>query len=199
MARVLIVFATTEGHTRRVAEAVAREVIKKGNQAEVIELSLHSGPADVEAYDAVIIAASVHAGKHQRAARGFVLSHRDFLKTRITAFLSVSLFAASTDPAGLDTAEAQAQSFLRETGWRPDYVETVPGAFRYSGFSRPWQWVIKTSERLFKKELQKQGWPRLTEDQEFTRWEAVRGFVDRLCAQIESSGAESCGVTDPRR
>lgn len=185
MSRVLLAYATGEGQTARVADTLARELRVCGDDVSVTELD-NDGPArNLKSVDAVIVAASVHAGKHQDCAVHFVQAHRDELADKRTAFLSVSLSAAADEEAGRTRAAEQLQTFLKDTEWSPDYAETVAGAFRLSRFSRLWQWVIRASEVLFRGELRRQGWPSLTVDREYTDWSVLRRFATDFSNSID--------------
>ncbi len=186
MVEVLIVYATSEGQTAKIAEMLARRIEGSGASVRIVDLDGEGASPDLAPDSAVIVAASVHAGKHQDSAVRFVRDHLDQLKARRSAFLSVSLYAASTEDGGREHAREQAQSFLDETGWSPDAVQTVAGAVRFSTFSRPWQWIMRGAQRFFGKELRRDGWPDLTADREFTDWPALRRFADDFCTEIEA-------------
>ena len=200
MARVLIAFATNEGQTAKVAEMLAGRIGESGTRVRVIDLADENPELDLSAVDAVIVAASVHAGKHQESAARFVRDHLGQLTAKRSAFLSVSLYAASSEEGGRDRADEQMKWFLDATGWRPDLAQTIAGAVRYSTFSRPWKWIMRGAQKIFGKELRKDGWPDLTTDREFTDWAALSRFADGFCAELRGSptpGSVSGAVNAP--
>ncbi len=200
MARVLIAFATNEGQTAKVAETLAGRIGESGARVRVIDLADENPDLNLSAVDAVIVAASVHAGKHQDSAARFVRDHLDQLAAKRSAFLSVSLYAASSEEGGRDRADEQMKWFLDATGWRPDAAQTIAGAVRYSTFSRPWQWIMRGAQKIFGKELRKDGWPDLTTDREFTDWTSLSRFADGFCAELRGSptpGSVSGAVNAP--
>lgn len=180
MSSVLIAYATGEGQTSRVVDALASELRDCGNDVRVVELSSDGTAVDAGAVDAVIVAASVHAGKHQDSAVEFVNAHASDRTNKQSAFLSISPSAAANEEAGQARADEQLHAFLKDTGWSPDYSETIAGAFHFTRFSRLWQWIIRASQRLFAGELRSQGWPSLTVDREYTDWSALRAFAQRF-------------------
>ncbi|HET9268762.1 MAG TPA: flavodoxin domain-containing protein, partial [Vicinamibacterales bacterium] len=67
MARILIVYGTTEGHTAKVAAAISETLRRNGAE---VDMRAADDPAPApDGYDAVIVAASVHAGRYQRPVR----------------------------------------------------------------------------------------------------------------------------------
>ncbi len=91
MSRILIVYGTTDGHTRKIAEALGETFRQEECRADVIDASEtgpHVRPAD---YDGVVVAASVHLGHYQRAVERWVRSHGEALNRRPSAFVSVCL------------------------------------------------------------------------------------------------------------
>ena len=117
MSRVLIPYGTTEGQTAKIAEVLADVICEKAHEADAVEINSLVGPV-LERYDAVIIGASIHMGKHGKHVVEFVRKNRDTLERLPSAFFSVSLAAEG------DTKEADGyvEQFEDETGWRPDKV-----------------------------------------------------------------------------
>jgi menaquinone-dependent protoporphyrinogen oxidase len=194
MSRILIAYATGEGQTAKIANALSERLQALGHSVRLADLQHQGAWPDPAAHDAVIVAASVHAGRHQKRALRFVRQHRDVLARRTAAFLSVSMSAAATKEAGLRMADQQVQSFLDEAGWRPAQVETVAGALRYSRLSGLRRLAILVLGRLFRRGLRRLGWPDdLTRDAEFTDWAALRGFADRFAAGLPAAASAAAG------
>ncbi|MEO1244233.1 MAG: flavodoxin domain-containing protein [Pseudomonadota bacterium] len=180
MAAILIVFSTREGQTKRIAERIARELGDLGHTTMLRKAGHGDRIRKPDAFDAVIVAASVHAGKHGRDVRGFVARHLAILDKKPSAFLSVSLSAAASTIEGRTAARTQAEQFLATVRWAPDLLELTAGALRYSRFSRPWRWVLRFAQRRFAQDLARSGWPELTQDKEYTDWERLGVFVRRF-------------------
>lgn len=77
-------------------------------------------------YDAAIVGASIHAGKHQEEIRDFVTDNRDALSEIPTAFYQVSLSSATEEKR--EEAAGYVESFLTETEWHPDRIGQFGGA-----------------------------------------------------------------------
>ena len=97
MRPILVVYATREGHTRAIAEHVAASLRQAGAVPEVIDAAHPPADLDLARYEAVILAASIHAGKHEREMTDFVRNRRDALERLPTVLLSSSLTEAGAE------------------------------------------------------------------------------------------------------
>src|SRR3982750_4226813 len=92
-ADALVVYASTHGHTAKIAPRVAPAMQSRGLDVDLLEVSTAAG-TDPSDYDLVVVAASLHKERHQSEIVDWVKAHRDVLERRPTAFVSVSLSAA---------------------------------------------------------------------------------------------------------
>ncbi|MBU2580669.1 MAG: hypothetical protein KJ622_02990 [Alphaproteobacteria bacterium] len=128
MARVLVAFASREGHTELIAHHVVRQLEDRGHLTRLINLTRHEGEAGADDYDATIIAGSIHVGSFAPEVLGFLMRHGPAVREHVSAFLPVSLSAASHDDAEIAAINEIADRFLFEAGWQPEFVEHVAGA-----------------------------------------------------------------------
>lgn len=70
MARILVLYGTTDGHTAKVVATVADALRRSGAAVDVIEAGTKE--PEPEEYAGVIVAASVHARGYQRSVRHWV-------------------------------------------------------------------------------------------------------------------------------
>lgn len=175
MSSVLIVHASREGQTLRIAEYLA-EALRQGGHA--VRLAAAEPFPGVGGADGVIVAASVHLGRHPRALVRAVRAHRTVLERLPSAFLSVCLSAAGDDPLHRAEADGYLRDFLRRTGWRPELAASVAGALRFSryGFLKA-RFVRAMSQR------EQLGTERGV-DREFTDWNEVRRFAEAFGALL---------------
>ena len=168
--RLLIVYGTTEGQTRKIAWRIGERARELGHETELHDSADLASKLEIGAFAAIIIAASVHQEVHQETIAGFAIAHRDLLNRRPSAFVSVSLSAALHS----DHVEAQSyvDRFVLETGWRPTKVLLSPGALRYSGYDYFKQQIIKYVV------MKGHGQEDTERDYEFTDWKALSEFVD---------------------
>lgn len=172
--KILVVYGTTEGQTRRIAEQVADRLTRQGHDATIRNSSRWQEDLGVESFDKVIIAGSVHAQKHQRELEMFVMTNRDALQAKPTLFLSVSLSAAF--PGGEDEAQAYVDAFLDYTDWKPTKTLTVAGALRYEEYDYFMEQIVHHVVLEGREQDPEEG------DREFTDWDALFSAVDEFAS-----------------
>ena len=79
---VLIIYGTTEGQTRKIAEWTATRIRERWHQAALLDSAAAVPDLDFAAYDACIIAASVHQEYHQETITSLVIAHLGVLDTK---------------------------------------------------------------------------------------------------------------------
>ena len=167
---VLIVYGTTEGQTRKIAEWTATYIRERGHQAEQRDSAALKSDLDIETYDAFIIAASVHQEYHQETITNFVIAHLEVLDTKPSAFISVSLSAVLEE--GKTEAQTYVDCFVSVTGWQPRMILLLGGALRSTEYDY-------FQEQIVKFIVMKRGGAASTErDREFTDWNALAVFVN---------------------
>jgi menaquinone-dependent protoporphyrinogen oxidase len=174
MARVLILYATTEGHTARVAERIAKRLQDKGHHVESQRADATGTGLDLERYETVIVGAPVHYGRHPGHLRSLLREHRAALAARPGAFFSVSLSARNKPQA----AQRYLQTFLRQVGWRPRQTATFAGALPYSKYA-PWKRLLMIAFVCLAG-----GDTDASQDYEYTDWDAVERFADGFAVSV---------------
>jgi menaquinone-dependent protoporphyrinogen oxidase len=170
MNKLLIAYGTTEGHTRKIAEFIAD--IARPAGYEVVLMDSSAAPVESrQDYDAAILAASVHEGKHQSAMTHFVKDNLSWLNRVPSVFLSVSLGIAAADPKSKAEAEVNLHHFLAETGWQPTRTRCVAGALRYTRYN----YFKRLLMRLIAQH--NKGDTDTSRDYEYTDWEDLRRFI----------------------
>jgi menaquinone-dependent protoporphyrinogen oxidase len=168
MAQVLILYATTEGHTVRVAERMAQGLRAQGHEVQALRAEPGAMPPDFERYDGVIVGASVHYGRHPGHLRALLRQHGAALAARRSAFFSVSLSARHKPQA----AQRYLQTFLRQAGWQPQQTATFAGALPYSKYA-PWKRLLMIAFVALAG-----GDTDASRDYEYTDWDAVDRFAE---------------------
>lgn len=137
--KLLVLYATTDGQTRKIARHVADGLADKGHGVELLEAREGAG-LNLARFDRAILAGSLHAGGYQTALASFARDHAAALNAMPTLFLAVSLSAAGDDAEDWAGLHKCLEAFHRDTGWTPSRIAHVAGAFRFSeyGFFRAW-------------------------------------------------------------
>ena len=181
-ARVLISFATTEGQTRKIAERISLQVRERGHEVNLYDTASLMDVPEVGAFDAMIVAASVHEQEHQDSAINFTAAHLDQLIRKPSAFVSVSLSAAM--PNGQAEAQHYVDRFIAATRWSPAKTLLLGGALRWSECDYFQRQVL--NHILLEEDFS----PGEDVNYEFTDWMALQSFVDDFLASCVPSNAE---------
>ena len=173
--RILIAYASTEGQTKKIAKFIDDHIESRGHRSVVFDTGSTLHDVDVNDFDKVILAGSVHQQKHQDSLEIFVVAKRKKLEARPTLFLSVSLAAAFRDTK----AEAQKyiDDFVAGLEWSPVASLAVAGAVQHDeyGYYREQilEHVVLDGSHL----------DDMKEDREFTDWEAISKAVDEFLTE----------------
>lgn len=180
MARVLITYGTTEGQTAKIAEVIADVMHDHGHDPQTVDIT---GLDDTvpDGYDALIVGASIHMGKHDKHVVDFVRRNLETLERLPSAFFSVSLAAHG------DTQEAQGyvEEFAEETGWHPDKTAMFGGALLYTHYGFIKRHMMKKIARDKPGHLGTD----TSRDYVYTEWDAVKRFAEHFADQLESASA----------
>ncbi len=179
--KILIVYATTEGQTRKVARYAFEWLARAGHSAELVRAEDAEG-LDPSGYDAAILAGSVHAGRYQKELGDYAAEAADALRTIPTLFLSVSLTAAGEDAADWAGLRDCVARFAEETGWTPGRVEHVAGAFRFSEYDFFKSWAMRWIA------AQKDETVTPGKDKEYTDWQALAGVLSDWTGRVSQKG-----------
>ena len=171
MAKILILYSTVDGQTRRICEALT-EII--GGAGHDVALSALTGDEslNLKKYDLVVIGASVRYGHHRKAVRQFIDANAGVLAKKRGALFSVNLVARNPDKRQPDT-NPYLVKLLRQIAWVPNYLCVFAGRLDYSkcGF-----W-----DRLIIKLIMKiTHGPTDVTAIEFTDWDSVCDFGELL-------------------
>lgn len=177
MVRIYLPYGSIEGQTAQIAEYMAEHIRARGHEAETADLK-HSGDTFAGGYDGVIVAASVHMGKHEGFVADFVRKHRGDLERLPSALISVSLAAHGDE----DDAEGYVARFEEETGWHPAHVGMFSGALLYTRYN-----FLK--RHMMKKIARDKGSADLdtTRDYVYTEWDGVQRFVEDFLAGLPAT------------
>jgi len=174
MARVLIVYASRNGQTGKVARCIAATVREQGHVPELADAARLPKNLDLRQFGAVIVGSPVIAGGYLRPVVRFVQKYRGALSRLPSAFFSVGLAMVSRTSDGRAQTMRLVEKLLARTGWRPEQVELVAGALPYTRYG----WLVR---RAMRRIVAKEGGDTdTTRDYEYTDWAAV----DRFAAQF---------------
>ena len=194
MLSFLVCYATGEGQTEKVADRIVDVLETRGHEATATNAGDFPADLTVADFDAILIGASIHAGRHQSAAREFVRENRDELSRKPTAFFQVSL--SSADEEGEAKAAGYVDEFVADTGWHPDRIGLFGGALRYSKYGFLKRLVMRQISKRTVPDAEERGTVEATGDVEFTDWLEVDAFAADVASFVEGRlGVLPPGVT----
>jgi menaquinone-dependent protoporphyrinogen oxidase len=172
MNKVLVAYASRYGSTAEVAQAIAEELCRRGQAADVHSVE---DAVDLTAYDAVVVGSAIRMGRWLPAATQFVERHHAALRDVPTAFFTVHMLA-------IDDSEQSRQARAAYTAAERSLVTPVLEAF-FTGKIDPQQ--LNFVEKLMFKATGSPGG-------DLRSWETIRTWADTVAARaasVEMQGA----------
>jgi menaquinone-dependent protoporphyrinogen oxidase len=168
MAKILIIYSTTDGHTREICRRLKQIIEEQGH--EVTLKSVEDEPDfDMKPFDKVVLGASIRYGKHSRKVYAFVKRYEQILDSKPNAFFSVNVVARKPGKNKPDT-NPYLKKFLNQISWRPKTLAVFAGKIDYQKY-RFWdRQIIRLIMWITKGPTD----PRAVV--EFTDWKQVESF-----------------------
>lgn len=182
MQPILVAYATTEGHTRKVAEFIAERLRVRGHRVDLVDVAGAGAREVTAAYQAAFLGGSVHQHKHQSALMHFAKSNREWLAALPLALFSVSLAASMDDMDSRLEARRMADEFVDESGLRPRVIRCVAGALKYTQYDYFKRLIMRMIARQQGHSVD------TSQDHEYTDWGDVESFVDEFLEVAHTTG-----------
>lgn len=168
MARILIVYSTTDGHTLRICDRVRGVLEAQAHQVTLVPVA-EAADGQLANYDKIVVGASIRYGKHRPAVVDFIERNAQLLNRKPSAFFSVSVVARKPAKNQPHT-NPYVRKLLRRIAWRPREVGVFAGKIDYPRYDSIDRTIIRFIMWLT-------GGP--TDPKtvvEFTDWERVEAF-----------------------
>lgn len=179
MTDIPVLYATSEGQTRRIAERIADRLRSHGYDSQALDVtSRDAADLDWGGVRGAVLGASLHIGRHQKAAEEYARTHAADLNAVPAAFFSVSLAAGSKNPEEVEAARNLAEAFCRETGLTSIERSIMKGRLAYTQYGFFKRMALKAIAR------KEGGSTDTSRDHEYTDWPTVDQFADRLAARV---------------
>ena len=170
--KTLILYFTTDGQTKKIAEALAKEI-----EHETELLSLKAQAVDfaekIANADQIVIGASIRYGHFDKALYHFVRRHYRELNRKTSAFFSVNLTARKENRKTAQT-NVYTRKFLARIQWLPQHVEVIAGALLYPRYTLLDRLCIQLIMKITKGETD------ADKEYEYTDWQQVKQFGQKL-------------------
>ena len=171
MKKKLILYSTTDGQTLKICERIKTIV---SSEIDIVSID-NIKSIKLDLYDLIILGASIRYGKHKLEVSNFVLNNKEVLESKKTAFFSVNAVARK-DNKNTPESNPYILKFLKQTNWKPDYVEVFAGKINYPKYNLIDKYIIRFIMWITK------GPTNIKNVYEFTDWAKVDHFASKFSA-----------------
>ena len=173
MSKIVIIYSTTDGHTREICSRLLKIAEKENN--EVILISIEDvNNIDLNEFDKIIIGASIRYGKHSPKVYNFINKNLQILDKKSNAFFSVNVVARKPNKNQPET-NPYLKKFLSKISWKPKELAVFAGKIDYQKYSIFDRYMIRMIMWITK------GPTHPKTNIEFTDWNQVNKFGKLIC------------------
>jgi menaquinone-dependent protoporphyrinogen oxidase len=176
MAKILVLYASVEGQTARIAERLGAR-LRRTHAVDVVRARDGAELPPLDDFGGVVVGASVHYGRHPGFLVAGLRSQRGVLTSRPSAFFSVSL-SADGPGKNLRAVARYVAKFQRQVGWQAGEMAAFGGALRYSEYPAWKRFLVGLFVRAAGGDTD------ASRDYEYTDWCAVDRFADAFSASF---------------
>ena len=133
MAKILILYSSTDGHTRKIGDRLQQVIEQQGHQVTLVSIDDESR-VDLQSFDKIVIGASIRYGKHSPKITGFINRNKSLLDSKPNAFFSVNIVARKPEKRQPDT-NPYLRKFLKLITWQPRELAVFAGKLEYPKYS----------------------------------------------------------------
>ena len=171
MLKFLIIYSTTDGHTKKICQRI-KNFLTDGNQVELLSLE-DVKKIDLSNFGKIIIGASIRYGKHHNELYKFINLNKNILDQKKCAFFSVNVVARKPDKNTAAT-NPYINKFLKISKWKPHKITVFAGKVDYPNYNFFDKYIIKLIMFITK------GPTNTSQSYEFTDWSKVDEFSEEL-------------------
>jgi len=177
VARILVLFHSYDGQTRRIAERIAQALAARGHRVDTRSATDPAALGAVHAMDAIVVGSAVRIGRHAPSLERAIRAASQAIAARPNAFFSVCLSIAGPRPRPDLIDQANERLFARAQ-WAPQQVANFAGALPYSRYS----WPLRLMMRFIVGRAG--GDTDTSRDYEYTDWNAVDRFAAEIAGRL---------------
>jgi menaquinone-dependent protoporphyrinogen oxidase len=173
MSQILVIYSTTDGHTRHICERLQQVMAQHGKTVTVVPLA-QADALDLAGFDKIVIGASIRYGKHQPQVAQFIARHQALLQSKPNAFFTVNIVARKPEKNQPQT-NPYLIKFLRQISWKPKLLGVFAGKLNYPSYGFFDRQMIRFIMLMTKGPTD----PKAVI--EFTDWQQVETFARQVC------------------
>ena len=132
MANILIIYSTTDGHTRDICRRLTALIEQQDHQVKMVSIDDESS-VDIQGFDKIVLGASIRYGKHGKKVYEFIKRNEKILDSKPNAFFSVNVVARKPDKNQPET-NPYLKKFLKQISWRPKELAVFAGKIDYQKY-----------------------------------------------------------------
>jgi len=168
MSNILIIYATTDGQTKKISERLQQVIEQQGHQVTAVPVE-DAARLALATFDKIVIGASIRYGKHSQLIVDFIEKNRALLESRPNAFFSVNVVARKPEKCRPED-NPYLQKFLRRISWQPRELAVFAGKIDYPSYRPIDRFMIRLIMWMTKGPTDPQAVI------EFTDWQQVESF-----------------------
>lgn len=132
MAKILLIYSSTDGHTREICLCLKKIVEKNNNEVTLVSVN-NADTIDLNAFNKIVIGASIRYGKHSKKIYKFIEENLQLLDSKPNAFFSVNVVARKPEKNKPET-NPYLQKFLKHISWNPNKLAVFAGKIEYQKY-----------------------------------------------------------------
>ena len=167
----LIIYSSTDGHTKIICERI-KNFLNDGDQVKLVSLD-EAKILNLSNFKQIIIGASIRYGKHSKDLYKFIELNKIVLEQKQAVFFSVNVVARKPEKSTADT-NPYIKKFLRISKWTPKKLRVFAGKVDYPNYGFLDKYIIKFIMLI------SNGPTDTSKSYEFTEWSKVDDFAKEL-------------------
>ena len=171
MSNSLIIYSSTDGHTKKICERISNSLNGK-NCVDLVSLQ-EAKKVNLSNFERIIIGASIRYGNYSQELFKFVNLNKNILDKKKSVFFSVNVVARKP---GKNTPETNPyiKKFLKASKWIPKKINVFAGKVDYPNYNLLDKYIIKFIMFITN------GPTDTTQSYEFTDWSKVDDFAEEF-------------------
>ena len=168
MTSILIVYSTTDGHTREICQRLRQVIEQEGHRVTLMSIGDQSN-VDMKPFDKIVLGASIRYGKHGKQVYEYIERNERILDSKPNAFFSVNVVARKPEKNQPET-NPYLKKFLKQITWQPKELAVFAGKIDYQRYRFRDRLMIRLIMWMTKGPTD----PKTVS--EFTNWKQVEAF-----------------------
>jgi len=168
MKNIVIIYSTTDGHTREICSRLQKIIEQENHQVTLIPIE-DASEVELNKFNKIVIGASIRYGKHSKKIYDFISNNQHILDEKPNAFFSVNVVARKPDKNRPET-NPYLKKFLSQISWKPKELAVFAGKIDYQKYTTVDRLMIRMIMWMTKGPTDPKA------NIEFTDWNQVNNF-----------------------